>query len=71
MKNAAQKICSNVFQLAKWLFLFAAEVRQVSGDFYLLAMISQLLAGLLRSVNASTPNFMDKKDPCSAPFHNT
>lgn len=60
--------------LAKWLSLFAVEVRQASGDFYSPATISQLLVGLLRylrSVNKSAPNFMDKKDARFAPFHNT
>ena len=61
-------------ELAKWVSLFAVEVRQAKGEYYTPSTISQLLTGLLRfmrSITKSAPNFMDKNDTRFAPLHNT
>jgi hypothetical protein len=57
--------CADIDDLVQWLSLFAAEARNEKGEPYPPSTISNLLAGLLRSMrltNPAAPNFMDKKD---------
>ena len=68
-------LCTDDAQaLNKWLSLFVLEARKLDGQKYPTSSLNMLLSGLkryMKSLNPTTPNFLDEKDPRFAGLRGT